>query len=60
MDVKAKGEVNFTRDQERLEAFCKEQGIKVLDDCRTVLQITDRLYFNDKMVQFLGRQAAHI
>ena len=60
MDIEKKGLEKFEADQTRLDTFCAENGIKVLDDIRHVLKITDRLYFNSKMTELLARQSDEI
>ena len=56
MDVGAKGQKAFEADQARLESFCESNNIRVVDDIRHILQITDRIYFNQRMQNLLDRQ----
>ena len=60
MDVGAKGQKAFEADQARLESFCESNNIRVVDDIRHILQITDRIYFNQRMQNLLDRQTWQI
>ena len=43
-----------------MEAFCAKHKVRVVDDIRHILQITDRIYFNQRMQDFLNRQTWQI
>ena len=49
MDLGAKGQKAFEADQTRLEEFCEANNVRVVDDIRHILEITDRIYFNQRM-----------
>ena len=55
MNLEDKGQKAFEADQTRLEAFCEANNVRVIDDIRHILQITDRLHFNNKMQEMLER-----
>jgi hypothetical protein len=60
MNIEKKGMEAFEADQTRLELFCQAHGIKVVDDIRRINQITDRIFFNRKMLEVLDRQSEEI
>ena len=60
MDLATKGQAAFEQDQVRLEAFCETNNVRLVDDIRHILQITDRLYFNKRMQDLLDRQGMSI
>lgn len=40
--------------------FCERNGIKMLDDVKKVLEVTDRINFNRKMQNLLDKQSQEI
>ena len=60
MDVEGKGRREFENDQLRMDSFCRKNGVKMVDDVRHVLTVTDRIYFDRKMKEVLAKQSKEI
>ena len=43
-----------------MEDFCEANNIRVVDDIRHVMEIQDRIYFNQRMQELLDRQTWQI
>ena len=50
----------FEKDQSRLEAFCEQNGITVVDEVRKLNEICDRIAFNANMKKLTLKLPADI